>query len=215
MISSYLGMPSFAKETSSLAGTQNVRFYGPLLEAVTKDISFSSLNDWKRGAKSGRKIPTWSRWPVRFLKRVIRCPYWSKEEYSSMSKEHSLLVFLTNISLRRTSSWGNSTSRLRRLAMHLVQVCSIHFHSWNIFRWAFTNALKVRLRSNKEASLALHPRTQTDVRRRNHSPCTRCQISYLLGQIQAQSFDLVTSLFSVLPGCPSWNTQGVGWRHRP
>ena len=51
-------MPSFAKETSSLAGTQNVRFYGPLLEAVTKDISFSSLNDWKRGAKSGRKIPT-------------------------------------------------------------------------------------------------------------------------------------------------------------
>ena len=78
-----------------------------------------------------------------------------------MSKEHCLLVFLTNTSLRRTSSWGNSTSRLRRLAMHLVQVGSIHFHSWNIFRWAFTNALKVRLRSNKEASLALHPRTQT------------------------------------------------------
>ena len=98
-----------------------------------------------------------------------------------MSKEHCLLVFLTNTSLRRTSSWGNSTSRLRRLAMHLVQVGSIHFHSWNIFRWAFTNALKVRLRSNKEASLALHPRTQTDVRKRNHSPCTRCQISYLLG----------------------------------
>lgn len=189
MISSYLGMPSFAKETSSLAGTQNVRFYGPLLEAVTQDISFSSLNDWKRRAKSGRKIPK--------------------------SKEHCLLVFLTNTSLRRTSSWGNSTSRLRRLAIHLVQVGSIHFHSWNIFRWAFTNALKVRLRSNKKASLALHPRTQTDVRRRNYSPCTRCQISYLLGQIQAQSFDLVTSLFSVLPRCPSWNTQGVGWRHRP